>query len=44
MVNTRNGIEDEGSYCDLNLHWECASKLGGFLAREDNVSEHPSLQ
>jgi len=40
----RNGIEGHGSYHDLNLHWDCASKLGGSLVGKDGVSEPPSLQ
>lgn len=38
----RNGMEDHGSYHDLHLHWECASKLGGSLLDKDSVSEQPT--
>lgn len=44
MGDVRNGIDDHGSYRDLNLHWECANKLGGSLVDKDSVSEQPSLQ
>lgn len=43
MGNVRNVI-DHGSYCDLNLPWERASKHGGCLVGKGSLSEQSSPQ
>lgn len=43
MRNVRNVI-DHGSYCDLNLPWECASKHGGCLVGKGSLWEQSSPQ